>query len=157
MFASVSSGCCICFCKCFRRMFQVFQLFPYVCCKCFICLQTYVASVTSGCFKSRSDVASPSSLFYCLASVSLPPPASAGHAPPLPLFLDAGDARADTGPAWARETARETTACVGVRTAGARRSDFHFMMKYYYYLRPNKDTIIDTMTLNTVKINFIIN
>jgi hypothetical protein len=31
------------FCKCFRCMLQVFQLF-----------QTYVASVSSGCFKSRS-------------------------------------------------------------------------------------------------------
>jgi hypothetical protein len=28
---------------------------------------------------------------------------------PLPLFLDAGDARADAGPVWARETAQEMT------------------------------------------------
>jgi hypothetical protein len=34
------------FCKCFRRMLQVFHLF-----------QTYVASVSSGCCKSRSGVA----------------------------------------------------------------------------------------------------
>ena len=54
--ACVSSGYCIClqwllsvfyvFCKCFRRMLQVFQLF-----------WTYVASVLSECCKSRSDVA----------------------------------------------------------------------------------------------------
>jgi hypothetical protein len=30
---------------------------------CFICLQTYVVSVASGCFTSRSGVASLSSLF----------------------------------------------------------------------------------------------
>jgi hypothetical protein len=35
-----------CFCKCFKHMFQMFHL-----------LQAYVASVASGCFKSRSDVA----------------------------------------------------------------------------------------------------
>ena len=34
---------------------------------------------------------------------------------PLPLFLDAGDARADAGPVWARETAREITAGTGIR------------------------------------------
>jgi hypothetical protein len=58
----------------------------------FICLQTYL-SVTFGCFKRRSDVASLSSLFYCLTftSVSPPPPPGAGwasNAPPLSL-LDA--------------------------------------------------------------------
>ena len=31
--------------------------------KCFICFQTYVAIVASGCFKTRSSVASPSSPF----------------------------------------------------------------------------------------------
>jgi hypothetical protein len=36
------------------------------CVKCFICLQTYVASVVSGCFKSRSGVASPSSSYAAL-------------------------------------------------------------------------------------------
>jgi hypothetical protein len=35
--------------------------------KCFICFQKYVAS---RCFKTRSSVASPSSLFCCLVSVS---------------------------------------------------------------------------------------
>jgi hypothetical protein len=48
-----------CFCKCFRFMFQVFHL-P----------SKYIASVASECFKSRSDVASPSSpsvaSFWCL-------------------------------------------------------------------------------------------
>jgi hypothetical protein len=67
-------GCCICF----THMLQLFYLdvaymlqwFSSVllflsgldtCFKCFICLQTYVASVVYGCFKSRSSVASPSS------------------------------------------------------------------------------------------------
>jgi hypothetical protein len=62
------SRCCICF----TYMLQVFymdvayvcngfQVFSYVfaivsdtCFKCFICLQMYVASVASRCFKSRS-------------------------------------------------------------------------------------------------------
>jgi hypothetical protein len=34
--------------------------------KYFICLQTYVTSVTSGCFKTRSGVASLSSIFAAL-------------------------------------------------------------------------------------------
>jgi hypothetical protein len=92
------------FCKCFIRMFRLFQLFrTYVasvlsgcfksrssvaasvsdaCFMCFICLQTYVASVASECFKSRSGVASLSSLVCCLpfALVSLPPPPGAGWA-----------------------------------------------------------------------------
>jgi hypothetical protein len=67
-------GCCICFThmsqlfylmlcmfydgfKCFSG---VFVNVSDACFKCFICLQMYVASVVSGCFKSRSGVASPS-------------------------------------------------------------------------------------------------
>jgi hypothetical protein len=52
-------------------------------------------------------------LFCCRASVSLPPPMTAGHLPPLPFFLDAGDARADASPVWAHETAQETTCRCG--------------------------------------------
>jgi hypothetical protein len=47
--------------------------------------------------------------FCCIASVSLPPSMPDGHSPPLLLFLDTGDARADVGPTWAREMAWETT------------------------------------------------
>jgi hypothetical protein len=50
--------------KCFIRILRmfatfssVFMCFASVSEACFICLQTYVASVTSGCFKSRSGVA----------------------------------------------------------------------------------------------------
>jgi hypothetical protein len=103
------------FCKCFIRMFRVFQLFrTYVasvssrCFKrrsgvaasvsnayfmCFICLQTYVASVASGCFKSRLSVASLSSLFCCLTFVSMslhPPDAGGGIRRPPPPLLNAG-------------------------------------------------------------------
>jgi hypothetical protein len=45
----------------FAMAFQVFSgVFASVldpCFKCFICLQTHFANVSSGCFKSRSDVA----------------------------------------------------------------------------------------------------
>ena len=53
--ASVLSGCCACM---FLQWFQVFlQVFLHAYLKCFICLQTFVANVSSGCFKSRSGVA----------------------------------------------------------------------------------------------------
>jgi hypothetical protein len=95
-FADVCCKCQVClfvayvlhiYCKCFIRMlrmfyngFQVFFLsISDVCFKCFICLHTYVACVASGCFKSRSGVAFPSSLsaasHRCLLS------APAGHPP----------------------------------------------------------------------------
>jgi hypothetical protein len=54
-----------CFFRCFYKCFDT-------CFKCFICIQMYVASVVSGCFKSRMGAASPSSLFCCLALVSSP-------------------------------------------------------------------------------------
>jgi hypothetical protein len=51
--ASVLSGCWVCL-----QWFQVFSgNVSDACFKCFICLQTYVASVVSGCLKSRSGVA----------------------------------------------------------------------------------------------------
>ena len=64
--ASVLSRYCVClqrfqvffwcFCKCFRRIFQMFHLFSDVCCIWM--------------FQTRSSVASPSSPFCCLASMS---------------------------------------------------------------------------------------
>jgi hypothetical protein len=55
------------------------------CFMCFICLQIYVASVASGCFKSRSGVASLSSLFYCLTFASVSlPPPGVGWASAAP-------------------------------------------------------------------------
>ena len=56
-FASVSSGCCICL-QWFSNVFSgIFVSVSHVCYKCFICLLLYVATVASGCFKSRSDIA----------------------------------------------------------------------------------------------------
>jgi hypothetical protein len=55
--ASVLSECCVC-CNDFQAFFQVFfTSVSEACFKYFICLQTYVASITSGCFKSRSGLA----------------------------------------------------------------------------------------------------
>jgi hypothetical protein len=58
--AYVSHICCMCF-ICMLRMFamvsSVFLSISKACFKCFIYLQTYVVSIISGCFKSRSDVA----------------------------------------------------------------------------------------------------
>jgi hypothetical protein len=45
---------------------SVFANVSVACFKCFICLQTYVASVVSKCFKSRLDVVFPSLLFAVL-------------------------------------------------------------------------------------------
>jgi hypothetical protein len=54
--ACILSRCCVCKCiMCFWGVF-VSVLDAYF--KCFICIQTYVASVASGCFNSRSVVAS---------------------------------------------------------------------------------------------------
>ena len=61
--ASVLSRCCVCVATIFKCFFpDVFTSVLDACFKCFIYLQTYVASVVSGYFKSRSGVASPSSL-----------------------------------------------------------------------------------------------
>jgi hypothetical protein len=51
----------------------VFASFTDACFKCFICLQTKVASVVSECFKSISGVTYPSSPSVGLVSVSHPP------------------------------------------------------------------------------------
>jgi hypothetical protein len=50
---SVLSGYCVCL----QWFLSVFMCFASVSEVCFICLQTYVTSVASGCFKSRSGVA----------------------------------------------------------------------------------------------------
>jgi hypothetical protein len=54
-------------CDCFQVFFSSVSYARF---KCFICLQTYVVSVVSGCFKSRSGVTSLSSLsaasLWCL-------------------------------------------------------------------------------------------
>jgi hypothetical protein len=53
------SGCCVCFTMVSSVFSGVFASVSDTCFKCFIYLQTYVASVASGCFKSRLYVASP--------------------------------------------------------------------------------------------------
>jgi hypothetical protein len=52
MFASTSSGCCICL----QWFLGVFISVSDACFKCFICLLLYVATVAAGCFESRSSV-----------------------------------------------------------------------------------------------------
>jgi hypothetical protein len=47
----------ICFCNRFPIVFQVFLNVSNTCFKCFICIYTYVANVSSQCFKSGSGVA----------------------------------------------------------------------------------------------------
>jgi hypothetical protein len=64
MFASVSSECCICF-HTYIKCFQVF--FSSVSYACFELFRTYVASVLSGCFKSRSSIAV--NVFRCIFHV----------------------------------------------------------------------------------------
>jgi len=71
--SSVLSGCCVCVAMLFQ-LFHVFLSVSDACFKRFISFQTYVASVVSDCFKSRSDVASLSSPSaaspWCLLGVS---------------------------------------------------------------------------------------
>jgi hypothetical protein len=53
--ASVLSRCCVCL-QWFSSVFRCFfAIVSQECFKCFIYLQTYVASVVSECFKSRSE------------------------------------------------------------------------------------------------------
>ena len=51
--ASVLFGCCVCFYNGFKCFSGIFTSVSDLYFKCFICLQTYVASVASECFKSR--------------------------------------------------------------------------------------------------------
>jgi hypothetical protein len=67
----------------FKYFLCVFVNVSYACFKCFICLQMYVTSVVSRCFKTRSGVASLSSIFAALPWCLLPP-ALASHSLPLP-------------------------------------------------------------------------
>ena len=55
--SSVLSGCRTCFYNDFQMFSDVFANVLDACFKCFICLQTYIANVSSGYFKSKSDVA----------------------------------------------------------------------------------------------------
>jgi hypothetical protein len=110
MFAYVCNGYT---CEAFSRCFSVLD----ICFKCFVCLRTYVASVTSGCLKSRSGVVSLSLLSDVSPQCLLLLLASAGHWPsPLPL-VDVGDVRGDTDPAWAREIEREIDCKCGLPNA----------------------------------------
>ena len=77
-------------CKCLSPMFHIYFLYTYVasvldaCLKCFICVIFSVASVASGCFKSRSGVASLSFLLSHLGVSSYR--RRLASAAPLPLF-----------------------------------------------------------------------
>jgi hypothetical protein len=59
--ACVLSGCCV-WLQWFSSVFRCFF-------KCFNCLQMYVATVVSRCFKSKSSIASLLLAFYCIVSV----------------------------------------------------------------------------------------
>ena len=99
---SVLSGCCVCFTIFFKCFSCVFANVSDACFKCFICLKTYIAF---GCFKSRSGVASSSSLFAALPRcLLLLLPAPAGIRRPLPLFSMLVMFGGGTSPAWAWET-----------------------------------------------------
>jgi hypothetical protein len=87
--SAVSYVCCKCFIWMFQSGFSVATSVSDVWFMCFICLQTYVASVTSRCFKSRLSVVSLSSLFCCLIFASLSPP---------PLGVDWASAAPSPGP-----------------------------------------------------------
>ena len=65
--ASVLSRCCVCFTMVFNEFSGVFASVLDACFKCSICLQTYIASVASRHFKSRSGVAS-----FCSLSAASP-------------------------------------------------------------------------------------
>ena len=88
--------------KCFSG---VFASISDACFKCFICLQTYVASVASGCFKSRSVLhlapSSPRCLHLLLASAGHPNQRSK-QAPRPPLLLDSCGAAGHRPPRVAR-------------------------------------------------------
>jgi hypothetical protein len=115
--ASVLCRCCVYFIMVFKCYSGVFVDISDAYFKCCIYLQMYVACVASGCFKSRSDVASPSSLSVAspccllLSSYSL---WQVGHPPPPPplIVIDAGNVQDGAGPAWARKRSK----CPGIRT-----------------------------------------
>jgi hypothetical protein len=95
--ASVLSGCHVCF----TMVFQVFRMYVLN------VSSAFTASIVSRCFKYRSSVASPSSLSAASHQFLLLLLKLARHSPPPPL-LDAGGVRDGAGPAWTRETGRET-------------------------------------------------
>ena len=111
--AYVSHICCKCFIWMLCMFYNGFQVFLCVfasvsdaCFKYFICLRMYVASVAPRCCKSRSGVASPSSLSAVSPQCFVLLPAPAGHPLPLPFFsipVTFGMARAPCGRAKRHE------------------------------------------------------
>jgi hypothetical protein len=107
------SGCCICFthilqvfyldaafvCNGFQVLQMFFQVFSDACFKCFIYLQTYVASVAPRYFKSRSDVAHVTMWPDCCSCWT-------------------GCEVCNVGSSGMRSAVRERGADVGVRTSG---------------------------------------
>jgi hypothetical protein len=102
MSVSVLSGCCVCFYNSFKYFLGVFTSVLDACLKCFICLQTYVASATSECFKNRSVLHLPRLLLPRLLF-----PAPAGHQSPPSSLLDADDVRGGKDPTWACKTTQK--------------------------------------------------
>ena len=83
------------FCNGFASVLGVFANVSDACFKCFIFLQTRVAKVSSGCFKSRSGIVSPSSPSTASSRCPLLLVTLAAH-PPSPSLLDAGDIHGGT-------------------------------------------------------------
>jgi hypothetical protein len=85
----------------FKWFSDVFASVSDACFKCFIYIQTYVAGVASGCFKSRSSVASRSLLALdCLALVS---PSSLGAGLASELEAHAGAVPSPFSRCWQRD------------------------------------------------------
>jgi hypothetical protein len=95
----VSHICCKCLSGCCVYLQWFLSVFPNVsdlCFKCFICLQTYVASIVSRCFKNRSG--------YCTWDAR-------GDASYPCMSARLWRRLGSTGPAWARETQAQVGTC----------------------------------------------
>ena len=99
----------------FTMISSVFASVSDACFKCFICLQTYVASVAFECFKSRLRIASPSSPFAASPRCPLLLPAPARHPPPLSSLLDASDVQGAWAPCGHVKLCEKMTADAGVQ------------------------------------------
>ena len=103
-------------CNGFSSVSNFFVSVSDVCFKCFICPQMYVANVLFGRFKSRSGVASPSSLSAASPQCLLLLLAPAGHPLPPPPLLDASDVRGSTAPRGGMKRHERRTVRPDVRT-----------------------------------------